>query len=297
MIVIAALAAVSILMVVAMVQYTTALIDAEAAPALRRMWGAAYLLAWLGVVGVVVLIVLDAHTAWPRALAVAALVAGGWGGFHAFWLWLWLALTQSNAAKSGTPGPSVAALALARRCRRIATAAVVVVVLALIELGVARAALAAVTAPGRAPLSLTIAIAAAGGALLIGGGVRLALDRGRPMTAEEIDEAFRRQKYGPRGRTGLLRASASVYRHVGPAAGATADQVVSLSEMKAAWRSGAWRRDRRWQTVFMMTAGGLMMIYGGFGAAVVAGPLSAKLLCGGALAYATFQLIAGFRRA
>jgi hypothetical protein len=47
----------------------------------------------------------------------------------------------------------------------------------------------------------------------------------------------------------------------------------------------------------MMTAGGLMLVFGGFGSVVVAGPLLAKILCGGALVYTTFQLTAAFRRA
>lgn len=40
-----------------------------------------------------------------------------------------------------------------------------------------------------------------------------------------------------------------------------------------------------------------MMTFGGFSAAVVAGPPVVKLLCGGALGYITFQLVAAVRRA
>ena len=46
-----------------------------------------------------------------------------------------------------------------------------------------------------------------------------------------------------------------------------------------------------------MTAGGLLMVYGGFGVAVVAGPPFVKLICGGVLAFATYKLIGAVRRA
>ena len=67
--------------------------------------------------------------------------------------------------------------------------------------------------------------------------------------------------------------------------------------MKQAWRSGAWRREPYWVPVFTMAAGVALMMYGGFGAAIVAAPLLVKVLCGGALAYATIQLFAAIRRA
>jgi hypothetical protein len=136
-----------------------------------------------------------------------------------------------------------------------------------------------------------------GSALLLGGGIRLLLSRGQPMSHAEIEEDLRRSKYGPRGRTGPLRFRFSTYRHFGPAVGAKAQEELSIAAMKEAWRTGAWRRERAWQTVFMMTTGGLLMTIGGFGAAVVAGPPIVKIICGGALAYTTFQLVAAVRRA
>ena len=47
----------------------------------------------------------------------------------------------------------------------------------------------------------------------------------------------------------------------------------------------------------MMAAGMLMSVLGGFGAVLVAGSLLAKVLCGGALGYVTYQLVTAFRRA
>jgi hypothetical protein len=79
--------------------------------------------------------------------------------------------------------------------------------------------------------------------------------------------------------------------------GAKSEGEVSIAAMKQAWRDGGWCRDPYWIPIFLMAGGGAMMLYGGFGAAIVAGPLYVKLICGGALAYATFQLIAAIRRA
>lgn len=47
----------------------------------------------------------------------------------------------------------------------------------------------------------------------------------------------------------------------------------------------------------MMAAGGLMMTVGGFSAAVMAGTLLVTVICGGALGFVTYQLVAAFRRA
>ena len=46
-----------------------------------------------------------------------------------------------------------------------------------------------------------------------------------------------------------------------------------------------------------MTAGGLLMIYGGFGIAIVTGPPFVQVILGGVLAFTTSKLIAAVRRA
>jgi hypothetical protein len=169
--------------------------------------------------------------------------------------------------------------------------------LALLQLGYIRDLGAAMAAPDHRPLATTLAVAVAGLILLLAGGLRLTLARGHPMSHAEIEEQVRDIEYGPQGGTGPLSYSRSAYRIFGPAKGAQGEQKVSFQAMKAAWRSGAWRRDSSWRTVFMMTAGGLMMVFGGFGSVVVAGPPLARILCGGALIYTMFQLTAAFRRA
>jgi hypothetical protein len=292
------LAAASILMVLAMVQFSTAIIAEPERPSAVRGWGLTYAAAWVVIAMVIVRGAIAAEAALPQAFAAATLVAGGWGTFQAYWLWLWLSLERTNARARGqalTLSPRKETIL--RRAGQLAATGVSAVALAVVELGYVRAALTVLVAPGHRAIVSTLTVAALGWALLILGGIRLVLSRGQPMSHAEIEEDLRRDRYGPRGRTGPLRARASLYRHFGPAEGARAEQEVSIAAMKEAWRTAAWRRERKWQTIFIMTAGGLLMTFGGFGAAVVAGPPVVKILCGGALAYTTFQLVAAIRRA
>jgi len=292
------LAVASILMVVAMVQFSTAIVAEPERPSAIKGWGLAYAAAWAAIVTVMVRGAIAADAAWPQTLAAVTFAAGGWGTFQAFWVWLWLSLERTNARATGQPVTITPAKeVILRRAGKLAVGGLIAVVLAVIELGFVRAALTAMAAPGHRALAATLTVAVAGFALLIFGSVRLVLSRGAPMSHAEIEEDLRRSRYGPQGRTGAFSVRRFTYRHFGPAEGATAQQEVSIAAMKGAWRSGEWRRDPAWRTLFIMTAGGLMMTVGGFGAGVVAGPLVVKVLCGGALGYTTFQLVAAVRRA
>ena len=292
------LAAVSILMVFAMVRFSTAIVAEPEQPSAVKGWGLTYAVTWGVIVVMMVRGAIAAEAAWPQALAGVALVAGGWGTFQAFWVWLWLSIERTNARAAGQSATLTPAKeAIRRRAGKLAVGVLIAVALAVIELGYARAALASMVAPGHRAIAATLTVAALGFAFLMIGGVRLVLSRGEPMSRAEIEEDFRSLKYGPQGRTGPLSLRRSTYRIFGPAEGAKAEQEVSIGAMKEAWRSGEWRRDSRWRTVFLMTAGGLMMTFGGFGIGVVAGPPLVKLLLGGALAYVAYQLVAAVRRA
>jgi hypothetical protein len=293
-----ALAVASMAMVFAMVQFSTAIIAEPQRPAAIKVWGLTYAAAWIVIAMVLVRGAIATEVPWPQALAFVTLVVGGWGTFQAYWVWLGLSIERTSAQATGqavalTPAKET----ILHRAGNLAAGGLIAVALAVIELGYARTALTALVAPGHRALAATLGPAVVGGALLIGGGIRLVLSRGQPMSHAEIEEDLRRSNYGPRGRTGPLRFRVSTYRHFGPAEGARAQEEVSIAAMKGAWRTGAWRRDHGWQTIFMMATGGLLMCVGGFGAAVVAGPPIAKVLCGGALAYTTFQLVAAVRRA
>jgi hypothetical protein len=287
----------SLLMVVAMVRFTMAIISIPERPSGTKWWGITYLATWAAIVGLLLWGAVAAGTPVPQAVAGLTLVAVGWGTFQAFWLWLWFSLERTNARATRGAKASPFHDAIRHRAGQLAIGGLVVVTLAVIQLGYLHDLGATMLAPGHRTLAATLTVAALGFTLLLVGGVRLTLARGHPMSHAEIEEQVRDIKYGPQGRTGPLSFRRSAYRIFGPAEGSQAEQEVSLAAMKAAWRSGAWRRDSSWRTVFMMTAGGLMMLFGGFGSVVVAGPALAKILCGGALIYTLFQLTAAFRRA
>lgn len=291
------LALLSLLMVVAMVRFTTAIIATPERLSGTRWWGITYGVTWAAIVGLLVCGAVAAGTPVPQAVAGLTLVAAGWGTFQAFWLWLWFSLERTNARATHTARVSQFHDAVRHRAGQLAIGGLVVVTLAVIQLGYLRDLAATMLVPGHRTLAATLTVAALGFTLLLVGGMRLTLARGQPMSHAEIEEQLRDIQYGPQGRTGPLSFRRSAYRIFGPAEGAQAEQEVSLAAMKAAWRSGAWRRDSSWRTVFMMTAGGLMMLFGGFGSVVVAGPLLGRILCGGGLIYTTFQLTAAFRRA
>jgi hypothetical protein len=290
------LSALSLLMVVAMVRFSAAIISLPEGRTASRVWGLTYLVCWFAII-LLLRAGVTAGTPVPHAAAGLVLVAAGWGTFHAFWLWLWLSLERTNARATREQPPSPSRDAVRRGTGHIAVAGLLVVAVAVIQLGFMGQLLDTMVEPGHRAIAATATVAAVGFTLLLVGGVRLTLARGHPMTHAEIEEQVRDITYGPQGRAGPLSYRRSAYRVFGPAKGAEGEMEVSVQAMKEAWRSGAWRRDPTWQTVFMMTAGGLMMAFGGFGSAVVAGPLLVKILCGGALLYTAVQLVAATRRA
>ena len=91
------LAVAAIVMVFAMVQFSIAIVFAAGRPSAVRRWGLIYFLAWAAIVFVMVRGAVMSNAGWRQALAVAILVAGGWGTFHAFWVWLGLSLQRDNA--------------------------------------------------------------------------------------------------------------------------------------------------------------------------------------------------------
>jgi hypothetical protein len=288
------LSVVSIMMVVAMVQFTTAMIAVPARPSATKWWGLAYALTWAAIIGLFLRGAVATGTSVSRAVALLTLVAVGWATFQAFWIWLWFSLQRTNASATGAGSVGSSH---GHTAGWLAVGGLVIVILAVIQLGYIRNLATIIVASGHRPLTATITVAVLGFVLLLVGGVQLVFARGQPMTRAEINEQARSIRYGPQGETDSLTFKKSAYRHLGPAVGSKAEEEVSLTAMKEAGQSGAWLRDPHWRTVFMMTAGGLLMVVGGFGSFVVAGPPVAKILCGGALLYATFQVIAAVRRA
>jgi hypothetical protein len=72
----------------------------------------------------------------------------------------------------------------------------------------------------------------------------------------------------------------------------------SFKDMKASWRAGAWWKDPDMRQKYLITAGGTLLILGGFALfMVLVDPPSVNLLMAGTVIYAVVRLTAGFRRA
>ena len=279
------LAVASIVMVPAMVQFSMAAVSMPERPTAFKLWGLLYLAAWAAIVFVVLRFATLSKATWLQAIASATLVAGGWATFQAFWIWLWLSLAPAKEK-------------MRRRAGWLAAGGLIAVALALVELGYARKLVETMIAPGHRALAATITVTAVGWLLLMVGAIRLVLARGRPMSRAEIDEQLGQGKFDRQGGSAAsLRFSRSGYKHFGPAIGSQAEEELSITSMTRFWRSGEWRRDPKLLAIFIMTAGGLTMLYGAFSIAIVAAPLFAKVLCGGVLAFTTFKLIDAIRRA
>ena len=72
---------------------------------------------------------------------------------------------------------------------------------------------------------------------------------------------------------------------------------MSFREFKEAWRSGEWRYERNWLPVFIGLLAVIFIAFGMFGFFFVIGPPVIKLLCGGALMYATVRTAWAFWKA
>ena len=111
--------------------------------------------------------------------------------------------------------------------------------------------------------------------------------QGRPM---HDDEALRFMEQSA--------SSPTVYRRFkGRAKGREFHTEVSFREIKEAWRSGEWRHERDWLPIFLGLLAVTLIAYGMFGFFFVIGPPLVKLLCGGALSYATVRTAWAFWRA
>lgn len=144
-------------------------------------------------------------------------------------------------------------------------------------------------------LRIAVGMAVVGFLGLVQGWVRLAFTSGRPMSHEEVEAlAARTQILSPGKRFSVARLwgkTAGVQADAGP------DAVWTFHDMKAAWRSGAWWRDPSWRSKFATTVGGLLTVFGLFGAVFVVSPPSVKFIIAGALVYATARTTSAFWRA
>lgn len=131
-----------------------------------------------------------------------------------------------------------------------------------------------------------------GFSLFIGGIMKLLLDRGEPLSHEDVEDVERSVRMAAQP----VAWRASSYRLIGSAAGRQGDESFNLRELKAACRSGAVWREREWRRRTITVVGALLLVIGIFGGGVVVGPPWLKVLLGGALGYAFGRLGWGFVR-
>jgi hypothetical protein len=86
-------------------------------------------------------------------------------------------------------------------------------------------------------------------------------------------------------------------RFRGRAKGSEFHTEVSFRDIKEAWRSGEWRYEQNWLPVFLGLLAVTLIAFGMFGFFFVIGPPLVKLLCGGALLYATVRTAWAFWKA
>jgi hypothetical protein len=143
-------------------------------------------------------------------------------------------------------------------------------------------------------LPLTLGPTAAGLLVMIWGWIVVGVKYGRPMSEEEAKEFMARPIAGP-GAQSISRG-----RFKGVARGRKVDPHVkwSFREMKEAWRGGVWWTDPEMRRKYLITAGGLTLVLGGFSVlGVIAEASSVKLLSAGTVIHTIVRTADGFRRA
>jgi hypothetical protein len=143
------------------------------------------------------------------------------------------------------------------------------------------------------PVDVPIAVAVGAFLAFMAGVVRFALASGRPMTREEMESQISGTRLiGAPNRRGVFRT-----RLAGEAVGRQAEETLTLAGIKRAWRAHAWRGSPRWQGVFLMLGGGVLMVFAGLAIGAAAGPLAIRLLAGVAGLYAAVRLVIAWRKA
>jgi hypothetical protein len=132
--------------------------------------------------------------------------------------------------------------------------------------------------------SITIGLSIVAWALLIGAFIVGIVSMGQPMSEK------RAKAYIGRRRNGV-----STFR--GKATGREFRMEASFKEIKDAIRTGAWLRDHSLWPLLIGLVGLTLAAYGMFGFFFVIGAPLVKLICAGALAYATARTVWGFARA
>lgn len=134
-------------------------------------------------------------------------------------------------------------------------------------------------------------MAVIGGLLLVGTHFVVRVGDERPLRNQNVEERPGSRQRQP-GFWGWF-----AYWFRGKTVGNEFVDEASVREIKGAWRQQAWLTNPRWRRMYLMLAGGICMVLGLFGFFFVVGPPLVKLLCGGALLFATARTVWAFWRA
>jgi len=299
----------------------------------RRVWGALYFTTWAVIVIIGVTVTLFATTPGQsvgKNLAIVLCMAGGWFAVHAAIVAFARAINRANRrdAQNGTAleqedegsevaeGPAEAddidtpatSTAQAPRSRFSNALGFIGMLLFVVILRITADHLPFLSAahaftvrhalPARA---IVFGLAGAGLVMFMAALFMLMLgnDGGggsRAMSHEQV-EALQAQTSYPGGAYSPALARGAKYRIRGETMGRTGHDEWSFGEMKAAWRSGAWRTDPMWRRRYLVTCGALLMTLGVFGIPAVLGPPWVMLLSSVVLVYAFVRTTWAFYRA
>lgn len=273
------LAALSLAMVHAMVQFTRALLTPARG---ARAWGVAYAAAWIAIIVWVVL--------YAGPAPMLAVVALAWFGVHAAIVWLARRLhlvaqrqpsrvtvieeDEEDEEDAGEEGPRIPT-PREKVIASVKAAAMFLGALTIIVIGENIPLLRrfdAALAPFRANILLLLGVAACAGFALFLGGIVAFLLRGSDSETERGIEAVHARRLGI--------TEAPVQR----------DSEISLRELAAAWHDGTWRDRPRVKRFFVIGAGVTLVLAAGAALGIVAAPAGVKLLIVLTVAYVAVRI-------
>jgi hypothetical protein len=135
--------------------------------------------------------------------------------------------------------------------------------------------------------SITIGLSIIGWVLMVFAFILILWMGGGPMSEDQANEFMRTSG----GRPALVR------RFRGKAAGRAARTGATFHDIKEVFISGGWTGDPSWWPIFIGLLALPLIAYGMFGFFIVIGAPTVKVMCAGALAYATVMTIRGFWKA
>lgn len=142
-------------------------------------------------------------------------------------------------------------------------------------------------------LMATGSLGVIGFTLMMGGILKLLMDRDESLSHDEVENVERSVRMAARPVT--WRASS--YRVWGRTAARQGSERFSFRELKQAWKSGAVWHEALWKRRFITSIGALMLTVGLFGSFVVMGPPWIKVLMSGLLLYTLSRITWGLWKA